>query len=186
MELVTLDTKNHAVLRKRATEITFPLDDKTKQIIQDLKHFFAILESPFGKPAGLALPQVGLSLRIIIIQVPEEAKKIRKDVFDSLPPTVLINPSYTLLSEHQNKDWEGCFSVPNRMGEIYRYSDIQYEGWTEEGKLIRSAAKGFLARLIQHEVAHLNGELYIDMHHPDCRIGPYAEMLAIRKEEMNH
>lgn len=185
MELVTTESLHHEVLRKRADEVKFPLDLKTQQFIHEFQEFFTNLKSPIGKPAGLAGPQVGVSQRIIIIQVPEEAKKVRKDVYDILPPTVFINPSYTPV-EHdgKNKDWEGCFSVPHKMGEVYRYTTIHYEAFTPEGKKITGTAKGFLARLLQHEVGHLNGQLYIDLICNDCRFGSLDEMMVIRKKEM--
>jgi len=185
MELVTIEMPHHDVLRTRAKEIKFPINSTTQQFIQDLREFFYALKSPLGKPAGLAAPQVGLSARIIIIQIPAEAKKIRKDVYDILPPTVWINPSYTPLdNDDTNKDWEGCYSVSNKMGEVYRYKTIKYEAYTPEGNKVTGIAKGFLARLIQHEVGHLNGELYIDRLCSDCRYGALDKMMEIRKSEM--
>jgi peptide deformylase len=184
MQLTTIDTEDHALLRTKAELITYPLSLEIKTFIQDLKTFFASLASPLGKPAGLAAPQVGKSLSIIIIQVPEEAKKVRKEVYDVLPPTVLINPRFTPLVEAGNsKDWEGCYSVPQKMGEVYRYQEIDYNAFDEMGNLISGRAKGFLARLIQHEVGHLNGELYTDLLTPDCRFGETGVMMKIRKEE---
>ncbi|MEN9917179.1 MAG: Peptide deformylase 2 [Pseudomonadota bacterium] len=170
LQLVTLDSPEHSVLRTPAKTIQFPLDSETHQFIQDLQTFFHNLKSPLGNPAGLAAPQVGHALRIIIIQIPETAKAKRKDVYDVVPPTVLINPAYTPVeAAGESKDWEGCFSVPNRMGEVYRYNEIHYTAYTIEGKKIDAIAHGFLARLIQHEVGHLNAELYIDRLRPDCR-----------------
>lgn len=181
MELVTIDLSHHEILKQRAKEVKFPLEAKTQKFIQEIREFLATLKNP----AGLAAPQVGVSLRIIIIQVPPEVKEIRKDVYDTLPPTVLINPFYTpIAKQSKNKDWEGCFSVPNKMGEVYRYNAIKYEAYTPDGKKITGVAKGFLARLIQHEVGHLNGELYIDLLSSDCRYGSQDEMLKIRKKEM--
>lgn len=185
MQLVTINIKNHEVLRQPAKEVIFPLDTKTKDFMHQMQEFFANLESPLGKPAGLAAPQVGIPLKIIIIQIPLEAKKIRKDVYDTLPPTFLLNPSYTPIDEEgKNKDWEGCYSVPDQMGEVHRYTMIRYEAYTPAGEKISGLAKGFLARLIQHEVGHLNGELYIDLLADDCRFGSNEEMLKLRKAEM--
>jgi peptide deformylase len=170
LQLVTLESPEHSVLRTPAKTVTFPLDTETQQFIRDLQVFFRDLKSPLGNPAGLAAPQVGHALRIIIIQIPESAKERRKDVYDVVPPTVLINPAYTPVeAAGENKDWEGCFSVPDKMGEVYRYNEIHYTAYTPEGKQINAVARGFLARLIQHEVGHLNAELYIDRLRPDCR-----------------
>ena len=125
---------------------------------------------------------MGHALRIIIIQVPESAKARRKDVYDVLPPTVLINSSYTPVeAAGENKDWEGCFSVPDKMGEIYRYNEIHYTAYTPEGKEIGGVARGFLARLIQHEIGHLNAELYIDRLRPDCRYDSIENVMQMIK-----
>lgn len=170
LQLVTVDDPEHSVLRMPAKTIKFPLDSETQQFIHDLQSFFHNLKSPLGSPAGLAAPQVGHALSIIIIQIPESAKARRKDVYDVVPPTVLINPSYTPVeAAGESKDWEGCFSVPDKMGEVYRYNEIHYIADTPEGKKISAVARGFLARLIQHEIGHLNAELYIDRLRPDCR-----------------
>lgn len=183
MELVTINLPHHEILRQHAQEIMFPLDTKANEFIYEIRKFLPTLKNP----AGLAAPQVGTSLRIIIIQVPPEVKQLRKNVYDTLPPTVLINPSYTpIANQGKNKDWEGCFSVPNKMGEVYRYNEIRYEAYTPDGKKVIGIAKGFLARLIQHEVGHLNGELYIDLLCSDCRYGTQDEMIKIRKKEMEN
>ncbi|MDQ8039682.1 MAG: peptide deformylase [Rickettsiella sp.] len=184
LHLVDISMPDHAVLRKSAEPVLFPLDNKTKEFIETFKTFFAGLKSPYGKPAGLAAPQVGYSLRIIIIQIPPEAKEKRKDVYDTLPPTVLINPTYVpIINAGESKDWEGCFSVPDKMGEVYRYKQIRYEAFKVDGKKITGVAKGFLARLLQHEIGHLNGELYIDCLRPDCRYESIAKAAEIIKQE---
>lgn len=170
LQLVTIESLEHSELRTPAKTIKFPLDSQTQQFIQDLQVFFRDLDSPLGSPAGLAAPQVGHALSIIIIQIPESAKARRKDVYDVVPLTVLVNPSYTPIeAAGESKDWEGCFSVPDKMGEVYRYNEIHYIAYTPEGKKISAVARGFLARLIQHEIDHLNAELYIDRLRPDCR-----------------
>lgn len=186
MHLFTIEQpQQQQILRQIAQPVQFPLDEKTKNFIQQFFTFFLNLKGPTGQPAGLAAPQVGHSWRIIIVQVSPEAKKIRKDVFDILPPTLLINPTYTPLTEKgKNKDWEGCFSVNDKMGEVYRYTEIQYQAFTLEGKKITGIAKGLLARIIQHEVDHLNGQLFVDVHCSDCRLGGVDEMMKIRKKEM--
>lgn len=182
LQLVTLDSPEHSVLRTPAKTILFPLDSETQQFIRDLQIFFRDLKSPLGNPAGLAAPQVGHALRIVIIQIPETAKARRKDVYDVIPPTVLINPAYTPVeAAGEGKDWEGCFSVPDRMGEVYRYNEIHYTAYTPEGKQINAVAHGFLARLIQHEVGHLNAELYIDRLRPDCRFDSVENVMKMMR-----
>ncbi len=185
LQLITTDQTSHEVLRNLAKEVTFPLDQKIKKIINDMREFIEALPSPFGKPAGLAAPQVGYPYQIIFFQIPPEAKKIRKDVFDVIPLTVLINPSYSpIRSAGTSKDWEGCYSVNDKMGEVHRYSALEFTGYTLEGEKIVRSAYGFLARVIQHEIDHLNGQLYIDLITDDCRFGGTEEMLPIRKAEI--
>ncbi len=182
MPLVTIDQKDHHVLRVRANPVHFPLNAEAKKTIVALKSTFVGLESPYGKPAGLAAPQIGVPLRIIIIQIPEEAKQKRQAVYDMLPPTVFINPSYTpYVDQGKYRDWEGCYSVPNKMGEVERYNTIDFSAYTEDGHLIHRIAKGFLARLLQHEIDHLNGKLYIDYYCDQCRFGNEKTILALRK-----
>jgi peptide deformylase len=186
MELVTIDSPNHKILRVRSDEVIFPLDAKTKRFVAEFREFFRTLKGPLNKPpAGLAAPQVGVPLRIFMMQIPKGAEKMRKDVYGIVPPTLLINPSYTPLKEEgKTKDWEGCFSVPDKMGEVYRYTAVCYEGYMEDGKKVTGIAKGLLARIIQHEMGHLNGELFTDHLCKDCRFGSFNKMMKIRKKEM--
>jgi len=184
VRLVTIEEDDHNILLKSATSVVLPLNSKQKKFISTLQKFFHNLKSPLGKPAGLAAPQIGYPFKIVIIQIPPEAKEKRKYVYDTLSPTILINPVYTpILNAGQIKDWEGCFSVPNKIGEVYRYNEIHYEAYTLEGKKISVHAKGFLARLIQHEIDHLNGKLYIDYLCNDCRFVSTSEALNIIKIE---
>lgn len=184
MELLTLQQENHQVLRQVAQKIEFPLSVEVRQFIKEMCDFIQSLASPFSKPAGLAAPQVGCPWQIICFQIPEEARKLRTAVYDTIPLTVLINPSYEPLNpENRNIDWEGCYSVPDKMGEVARYNAIHYRGYTPEGELVEADAYGFLARVLQHEIGHLNGELYLDLVTESCRYGDLDEMLAIRKKE---
>lgn len=156
LQLVTLDSPEHSVLRTPAKTIQFPLDSETQQFIRDLQIFFRDLKSHLGNPAGLAAPQVGHALRIGIIQLPETAKARRKDVYDVISPTVLINPAYTPVeAAGEGKDGKGVFQC--RI-EWVRYTVIMkfiIRLIHPEGKQINAVAHGFLARLIQHEVGHL-------------------------------
>jgi len=185
MKLVSIDLPCHEILRRPAEEVTFPLSQALQELIMQMRQFIENLPSPYGKPAGLAAPQLGYPYRIIFFQIPPEAKQIRKNVFNIEPLTILINPTFTpLVAFGQEKDWEGCYSVPDKMGEVYRYCAIEFQGFAETGEKIQRTARGLLARIIQHEVAHINGGLYTDLLTPDCRFGSQAEMWPIRKAEM--
>jgi len=181
MEIVTIEKANYDVLRQTAEKIQFPLSEEVRQFINEMYEFIQQLQHR----VGLAAPQVGKSWQIVFIQVPQEALKLRQDANEELPLTLLINPSYRPIEERgKNKDWEGCFSVPDMMGEVYRYNSINFEAYTINGEKISNTAHGFIARILQHEIGHLNGELYIDLIEEDCRYGPMKKMREIRIREM--
>jgi len=107
--------------------------------------------------AGLAAPQIGVGLRVVIFGVQSNS---RYPDADSVPETVLINPVITPLGEETDMAWEGCLSVPGMRGVVERYSHLRYQGFDEQGALIDRAVSGFHARVVQHECDHLDGILY--------------------------
>jgi peptide deformylase len=107
--------------------------------------------------AGLAAPQIGVSKRVVIFWV--EANPRYPDV-EAVPNTVLINPSIEVLTEEMENGWEGCLSVPGMRGLVPRYTRIRYSGFDQQGNAIKREANGFHARVVQHEVDHLDGILY--------------------------
>ena len=107
--------------------------------------------------AGLAAPQIGVSQRVVIFGV--EANSRYPDV-EVVPNTVLINPKIEILSEQMEEGWEGCLSVPGMRGLVPRYTKIGYSGFDEKGQAFNREASGFHARVVQHEVDHLDGILY--------------------------
>ncbi|CAL7962862.1 Peptide deformylase 2 [Gammaproteobacteria bacterium] len=121
--------------------------------------------------AGLAAPQIGISKAIIIFSVPDndpELKKRRPDLTDTIPKTIWINPKYEgIESFGYNEDYEACFSIKSYAGSVTRYKKISYETYTLMGQLVKGTTEGFLARLIQHEIDHLNGILWIDKVDPN-------------------
>ena len=79
-----------------------------------------------------------------------------------MPKTIWFNPSYRPLSDGKRKDMEGCFSVSKCVGMVERYTHIAYSATTADGKVVTGEATGFLARVMQHEIDHLNGVLCLD------------------------
>ncbi|HHJ80855.1 MAG TPA: peptide deformylase, partial [Candidatus Tenderia electrophaga] len=79
---------------------------------------------------------------------------------EPIPMTVLINPAIEYLGAEQQADWEGCLSVPDLRGVVSRYTHIRYRGVDQFGDVIERTVKGFHARVVQHEVDHLDGILY--------------------------
>ena len=107
--------------------------------------------------AGLAAPQIGVSLRVVIFEVTSNPRY--PDVAP-IPYTVLVNPELTPLGEAQEEGWEGCLSVPGLRGFVPRFSRLRYRGFDISGTPIDRTVQGFHARVVQHEVDHLDGILY--------------------------
>jgi len=107
--------------------------------------------------AGLAAPQIGVDLQLVIFGF---AKNERYPEAPPVPPTVLINPLVTPLSEEKVEGWEGCLSVPGLRGVVPRFARVRYRGWDAKGGLIEREVDGFHARVVQHECDHLVGRLY--------------------------
>jgi peptide deformylase len=107
--------------------------------------------------AGLAAPQIGVGLRVVIFGFDENP---RYPEADPVPFTVLINPQLTPLGDLQDEGWEGCLSVPGMRGLVPRYRELRYTGFDAAGNLIDRSVKDFHARVVQHEVDHLDGILY--------------------------
>ena len=108
--------------------------------------------------AGLAAPQIGVDLQLVIFGTPDANPRYPDR--PSVPPTVLINPVITPLGKVQESDWEGCLSVPGLRGEVPRWLNIRYTGFDQYGDAIDRTVDGFHARVVQHECDHLIGKLY--------------------------
>lgn len=108
--------------------------------------------------AGLAAPQIGVNLQLVIFGSNE--RNPRYPDRPIVPPTVLINPVVTPLGDVQVDDWEGCLSVPGLRGIVPRWEAIRYTGFDQYGDPIDRSVNGFHARVVQHECDHLVGKLY--------------------------
>ena len=108
--------------------------------------------------AGLAAPQIGVDLQLVIFGTDE----INPRYPDApvVPRTVLLNPVITPLSDEEENGWEGCLSVPGLRGLVPRFSHIRYTGFDQYGDPIDRTVSGFHARVVQHECDHLIGKLY--------------------------
>ena len=176
------------VLREPADFCALPLSDDDREIITILVIKFC-QEEPRG--VGLAAPQIGYSKRICIVDVPDNAelKKWRPDLTDTMPLTILINPSYEPIGLEQTIDYEACFSIEDCAGLVPRYKSISYKAEefdqvTGECISIEGVANGFLARVLQHEIGHLNRELFIDLV-PDNELISISEYRQKRAERIN-
>jgi peptide deformylase len=111
---------------------------------------------------GLAAPQVHVSRQIAVLEC--DAHPRHPDM-PPIPLTVIINPVLTPVSEETAADWEGCLSIPDFRGVTPRYSGVRLEAYGRGGERIELVAKDFFARVLQHEVDHLNGKVYMDRMH---------------------
>ena len=107
---------------------------------------------------GLAAPQVHVSLRVAVIEVP--ASNARSEA--AVPLTVLVNPVVTPLGDERVSGGEGCLSVPGLRGVVSRFNRVRLEALDREGRPYAAEASGFFARVIQHECDHLDGKVYLD------------------------
>jgi peptide deformylase len=149
----------HPVLRQRAAEIADLADPELRRLVEDMVETMIDANG-----AGLAAPQVYESQRLVIFQAP--ATRIdpglsEAERFDHTAPlTVLVNPVIEILSPEREGGWEGCLSVPGMRGWVERPAHIRYRGQGIDGSTIERVAKGFHARVVQHECDHLDGILY--------------------------
>ena len=123
--------------------------------------------------AGLAAPQIGVSLQVVVFGVTHNP---RYPDAEQVPYTVLINPVLTPLGEDLEEGWEGCLSVPGMRGVVPRFKNLRYQGRDQYGKEIDRTVSNFHARVVQHEVDHLNGILY-PMRIRDLRFFGFSEVL---------
>ena len=108
--------------------------------------------------AGLAAPQIGVDLQLVIFGTDEINPRYPNAPL--VPRTVLLNPVITPLRAGEEEDWEGCLSVPGLRGMVPRYTHINYTGFDQYGDVINRTVEGFHARVVQHECDHLIGKLY--------------------------
>jgi peptide deformylase len=123
-----------------------------RELIADMLDTMADLDG-----AGLAAPQIGVPLRVVIFGV---KRNLRYPDAEEVPDTVLINPVITPLGDEMEEAWEGCLSVPGMRGVVPRFKRLRYRGFDESGNPIDRSVEGFHARVVQHECDHLDGILY--------------------------
>ena len=131
------------VLRQKARKVP-RIDSSIQQLIDDMVE---TMQQTHG--VGLAAPQVGVSLRVVVLQMPGEE------------PMAIINPEIVKRAG-EREVVEGCLSIPGYAGDIKRSVSVTVKGWDRQGKTIRIKATGLKAQALEHELDHLNGVLYID------------------------
>jgi peptide deformylase len=121
-------------------------------LIEDMENTMQALNG-----AGLAAPQIGVGLQVVIFGVEKNPRYPDAEV---VPYTVLVNPELEAVDEEIEEGWEGCLSVPGMRGLVPRYRRLRYRGFDQFGNPIDRTAGDFHARVVQHEVDHLMGILY--------------------------
>lgn len=147
-EIVSLP---HPVLRKKARKVT-EVGDDIQELIDDM------VETMRQAPGvGLAAPQVNVSQRIIVVEYGDEEDETK-------PPKLytLINPEITRLSQETVLGTEGCLSIPKLVGEVERSAAVTVKALNRQGKPVKIKAEGWLARIFQHEIDHLDGIVFTD------------------------
>jgi len=126
--------------------------EELNELLEDMRDTMAHLNG-----AGLAAPQIGVGLRVVIFGV--HANPRYPDA-EEVPDTVLINPVLEPLSAEVEEGWEGCLSVPGMRGWVPRWRTLRYRGFDQKGNFVEREVSGFHARVVQHECDHLDGILY--------------------------
>jgi len=169
MAILKIARMGHPVLRRRAAPVEDPTDPEVRRLVGDM---LETMEDADG--TGLAAPQVHVPQRIVVFYVAAE-RAARADAGAAgaeadedpaaddglaVPLTVLINPVIEPLTEEMVVGWEACLSVPDLAGQVPRYTAVRYRGLGLDGREILREARGFHARVVQHECDHLDGILY--------------------------
>jgi peptide deformylase len=155
MAILKIARMGHPVLKARAELVADPKAQEIQQLVRDMVE---TLEDVGG--IGLAAPQVHASKRVVIFYVPGDRRVASGEPAEDIPLTVLINPEIEPLSEEKVAGVEACLSVPGLAGPVPRWSHIRYRALDLQGRMFEREAKGYHARVVQHECDHLDGILY--------------------------
>jgi len=159
MAILKIARMGHPVLARRAQAVADPRAPEIQRLIADMVE---TMEDADG--TGLAAPQVHVPLRVVVFKV--EARRLAAETAEGapaaegIPLTAMINPVIEPLGEETVEGWEGCLSLPGLAGRVPRFVAIRYRFVTPEGEAVTREARGFHARVVQHECDHLDGLLY--------------------------
>jgi peptide deformylase len=159
MAILKIARMGHPVLAQKATPVADPAAPEIRRLVADMVETMIDANG-----AGLAAPQVHVPLRVVVFQAPEgrsDPGLSEAERYDHTAPlTVLVNPEIQVLDDSREAGWEGCLSVPGLRGVVERAAHIRYRGFGLDGKPVERVARGFHARVVQHECDHLDGILY--------------------------
>ena len=155
MAILKVSRMGHPVLRQQAREIpgaevtSPPLQLLAADMVETMIDYEGI---------GLAAPQVFQSLRLIVLGMPD----VDPDEEGVIPLTVLFNPEFIAMSDERVDGWEGCLSIPDIRGVVPRSAAVHVKGLDAQGQPVELSAEGFFARVLQHEIDHLDGVIFLD------------------------
>ncbi|HWU82612.1 MAG TPA: peptide deformylase [Methylophilaceae bacterium] len=152
MAIKTVLRMGDPLLLQKAAPVTQFDTPELRALIKDMEDTMQHMNG-----AGIAAPQIGVSLRVVIFGV---GKNPRYPDAEEVPYTVLVNPVLSPVGNEMEDGWEGCLSVPGLRGIVPRYQRLHYTGHDQYGKPIDRLVSGFHARVVQHECDHLDGILY--------------------------
>src|SRR5450830_425646 len=168
MAIKTVLRMGDPVLLQKALPVEAFDTPELHALIQDMEDTMADMDG-----AGIAAPQIGVSLRVVIFGV---GKNPRYPDAEQVPYTVLINPELSQVDNEMDEGWEGCLSVPGMRGVVPRFTNLRYTGFDQYGNAIDRKVSGFHARVVQHECDHLDGILY-PMRIEDLRTFGFTDVL---------
>ena len=161
MALRRIELYGSEVLRRPADPVD-DVDDEVRALVRDM--FETMYDA---KGIGLAAPQVGISRRIIVLDVEEESGESNR--------VALVNPRLASRTKKKDKQTEGCLSIPGVEAVVQRPVSVVVDGTDPEGQGVRLEAEGLFARALQHEIDHLDGVLFVD------RLSPLKRQLLLKK-----
>ena len=170
MAVLTIARMGHPLLARVADPVADPGDPYLKALAADMEETMVA-----SGGIGLAAPQVEVGIQMVMFGLPGEG--------ETIPFTVLLNPEITPLSQDAEEGYEACLSVPGLTGIVPRWTHIGYRGFDLDGKLVEREAKGFHARVVQHECDHLWGRLYLSRMADLKSLAYRDELLRLSAEE---
>ena len=158
MTLRNIIQPDNPLLRRKARRVV-SFDRRFQRLVDDM------LETmQEAKGIGLAAPQVGVSQRVFLVRLPDDSEEAREEFGEYAGAQhIIVNPKLVRVSRVLEEGVEGCLSIPGYLGTVERPDAVTLKGQDRHGKALRIRAEGWLARVFQHELDHLNGILYIDL-----------------------
>ena len=149
---------DNPALRRKARRVT-SFDRRFQRLVDDM-----IETMREARGIGLAAPQVAVSQRVFVARLPDDTEEAREEFGEDAGVLhVVVNPKLVRVSKEREEGVEGCLSIPGYVGDVERPVTVTLKGQDRHGKALRLRAGGWLARVFQHEIDHLNGVLYIDI-----------------------